>query len=321
MKSTGSTHQFCTSVSCSTCYYISNIDFVVLNKPKPRVNSYHLFDRCLLSHTRPRHSDEHLLLSECNRKVSYTEEKQPYPDHPERFNEEHQVLCREGLTGRCYWEVEWEGFVEIGVAYKSLQRKGHWDTQIKLSEKAWCFFMATWNGYSFLHRRRQTFIPVPVIDVKAFLSRQRRLGLFLDWSTGILSFYSLSGDTKTLLHTIHTTFSEPLHPVFYVSFASSLTLSRDVKPKTINVSISGCLKIGVCNMIILDQDQSLSIAGEIQMNVTDSSTSVCYHQTICTRMWIYATLTKRCKCFTFQLNINWEVGESAFTHLSSLVML
>ena len=31
-----------------------------------------------------------------------------------------QVLCREGLTGRCYWEVEWEGRVNIGVI--SIQR-------------------------------------------------------------------------------------------------------------------------------------------------------------------------------------------------------
>lgn len=208
-----------------------------------------MIDVCNLS-LDPDTANEHLLLSECNRKVNFTEEKQPYPDCPERFNEESQVLCREGLTGRCYWEVEWEGTVEIGVAYKSLERKAHWDTQIKLSDKAWCFFKTTWMGYSFYHRRRETFIPVPVIDVKAFLSRQRRLGLFLDWSGGILSFYSLSGDTKTLLHTFHTTFSEPLYPVFHVSFSSSLTLSRVVKLKMDNVSISGSLKVGVCDMII-----------------------------------------------------------------------
>lgn len=179
----------------------------------------------------PNTVNEHLLLSECNREVKFTEEKQPYPDHPERFDEESQVLCREGLTGRCYWEVEWKGFVNIGVAYKSIERKGRWDTEIDRSNKAWCFNITVWNGYSFRHGHTETFIPAPIIDVQAFLARPRRLGLFLDWPAGILSFYWLSGDTKTLLHTFHTTFTEPLYPAFTVYTVSSLTLSRVVKPK------------------------------------------------------------------------------------------
>ncbi|XP_070783345.1 protein NLRC3-like [Enoplosus armatus] len=177
----------------------------------------------------PNTVNEHLLLTEC-RKVNFTEEKQPYPDHPERFDEQSQVLCREGLTGRCYWEVEWKGFVNIGVAYKSQGRKGRRDTEIDWSDKAWCFNETVWNGYSFRHGRgRETFIPVPIIDVQAFLARPRRLGLFLDWPAGTLSFYWLSGDTKTLLHTFHTTFTEPLHVAFTVYVGSSLTLSSAVK--------------------------------------------------------------------------------------------
>ena len=54
------------------------------------------------------------------------EEDQPYPDHPERFDEERQVLCREGLTGRHYWEVEVdeEWYVVVGVTYRSIGRRG-----------------------------------------------------------------------------------------------------------------------------------------------------------------------------------------------------
>ncbi|CAI5682636.1 unnamed protein product [Oreochromis niloticus] len=48
-----------------------------------------------------------LQLSDNNRKVTHVEEVQSYPDHPDRFDVCEQLLCRNGLTGRCYWEVEW----------------------------------------------------------------------------------------------------------------------------------------------------------------------------------------------------------------------
>ncbi|KAM4603551.1 NACHT, LRR and PYD domains-containing protein 12-like isoform 2-T3 [Polymixia lowei] len=172
----------------------------------------------------PNTANSNLLLSEGNRRVKYVKEKQPYPDHPERFDIEHLVLCREGLTGRCYWEVEWTGFVPIGVTYKSIDRKG-WDVAINRNKKSWSLDMSIWNGYSFRHEHEETFVPAPIIDVKAFLARPRRLGVYLDWPAGILSLYSLSSDTMTLLHTFHTSFTEPLYPAFCVT-AGSLTLSN-----------------------------------------------------------------------------------------------
>ncbi|KAJ8361795.1 hypothetical protein AAFF_G00420440, partial [Aldrovandia affinis] len=48
---------------------------------------------------------------------------QLYPDHPERFDSRAQVLCREGLSGRSYWEAEWRGAgVDIAVSYKEISR-------------------------------------------------------------------------------------------------------------------------------------------------------------------------------------------------------
>ncbi|XP_030584045.1 NACHT, LRR and PYD domains-containing protein 3-like [Archocentrus centrarchus] len=179
----------------------------------------------------PNTVNKNLLLTEYDRKVSYTQEKQPYPDHPERFDQINQVLCREALTGRCYWEVEWEAFVNIGVAYKSLQRKGHWAIEIDRTNKSWCFNITSSNGYSFRHNLKETFIPVPHIDVQEFPTKTKRLGLFLDWPAGVLSFYLVSDDTKTLIHTFHTTFTEPLYPAFTVYLGSSLTLSSVPKMK------------------------------------------------------------------------------------------
>ncbi|MEQ2223614.1 hypothetical protein ILYODFUR_038358, partial [Ilyodon furcidens] len=58
--------------------------------------------------------NRYLQLSEDNRKVTRVEELQSYPDHPDRFDYWcPQLLCSDGLTGRCYWEVEWRGRVNI----------------------------------------------------------------------------------------------------------------------------------------------------------------------------------------------------------------
>ncbi|KAJ8250102.1 hypothetical protein COCON_G00233180, partial [Conger conger] len=65
----------------------------------------------------PNTANRELSLSEGNRKVTHTPgREEPYPDHPERFESEPQVLCRESVCERCYWEAEWsvsegEGFI------------------------------------------------------------------------------------------------------------------------------------------------------------------------------------------------------------------
>ncbi|KAI3365866.1 hypothetical protein L3Q82_000849 [Scortum barcoo] len=47
-------------------------------------------------------------LADNKKEATYTGEDQSYPDHPERFDQWWpQLLCETGLTGRCYWEVEW----------------------------------------------------------------------------------------------------------------------------------------------------------------------------------------------------------------------
>ncbi|XP_034534289.1 tripartite motif-containing protein 16-like [Notolabrus celidotus] len=65
-----------------------------------------------------------LRLSEDNREVTRVREDQSYPDHPDRFDSWTQLLCRDGLTGRCYWEVECRGWVYISVSYRGIRRKG-----------------------------------------------------------------------------------------------------------------------------------------------------------------------------------------------------
>ncbi|XP_071199350.1 stonustoxin subunit beta-like [Salvelinus alpinus] len=153
-----------------------------------------------------------LSLSEENRKVTCRTEKQPYPDHPERFEDRRQVLCREGLTGRCYWEVEWSGIMAgIGVTYKGISRRG-WgnDCWLGHNDKSWSLFCSD-NSYIACHNNIRTTIDVPS-------SSSHRVGVYLDWSAGTLSFYRASSDTLTHLYTFTSTFTEPLYPGIWVDY-------------------------------------------------------------------------------------------------------
>ncbi|XP_055798342.1 NLR family CARD domain-containing protein 3-like isoform X2 [Salvelinus fontinalis] len=152
-----------------------------------------------------------LSLSEENRKVTWRREEQPYPDHPERFEDWRQVLCREGLTGRCYWEVEWSGIMgaDIGVTYKGISRRGGVkDCCLGWNDKSWSLNCHD-NSYSAWHNNNPTTIDVPS-------SSSHRVGVYLDWPAGTLSFYRASSDTLTHLITFTSTFTEPLYPGFGV---------------------------------------------------------------------------------------------------------
>uniref|UniRef100_A0A8C7LBF2 NACHT, LRR and PYD domains-containing protein 12-like n=1 Tax=Oncorhynchus kisutch TaxID=8019 RepID=A0A8C7LBF2_ONCKI len=161
-----------------------------------------------------------LSLSEENRKVTCGRKKQPYPDHPERFEVCRQVLCRERLTGRCYWEVEWSGgWPVIGVTYKGINRSGGGkDCGLGWNDKSWSLFCSD-NSYTARHNCNTTLIDVPP-------SSSHRVGVYLDWPAGTLSFYRVSSDTLTHLNTFYTTFTEPLYPGFWVYDDSSVSLIK-----------------------------------------------------------------------------------------------
>uniref|UniRef100_A0A8C7P5W3 B30.2/SPRY domain-containing protein n=1 Tax=Oncorhynchus mykiss TaxID=8022 RepID=A0A8C7P5W3_ONCMY len=162
-----------------------------------------------------------LFLSEENRKVTRRRDQQPYPDHPERFDYWSQVLCREGLTRCCYWEVESSGSeADIGVTYKGISRKGKGkDCLIGFNDKSWHLFCSD-NIYMAVHKNNHTTIDIPP-------SSFHKVGVYLDWPAGTLSFYRVSSDTLTHLYTFHTTFTEPLYPGFYV-YESSVSLCQVV---------------------------------------------------------------------------------------------
>ncbi|XP_072567202.1 uncharacterized protein [Paramormyrops kingsleyae] len=157
-----------------------------------------------------------LSLSGGNRKVTWGAE-QPYPDHPERFDFWEQVLCRESLTGRCYWEAEWDGVgARIGVTYKGIRRKGGRDCRLGYNDKSWSLYCDP-DSYSVRHNNKQTLIPIKP-------SGPRRVGVYLDWGAGALSFYRVSSDGLTLLYRFTSSFTELLYPGFLVYRNSSVSL-------------------------------------------------------------------------------------------------
>uniref|UniRef100_A0A3B5QSF9 Tripartite motif-containing protein 16-like n=1 Tax=Xiphophorus maculatus TaxID=8083 RepID=A0A3B5QSF9_XIPMA len=137
-------------------------------------------------------------LSEGNRKVTWMNQRQSYSSHSDRFTDWTQVLSRESLTGRCYWEVE-EGGNMSGFGY---------------NDKSWVL-TCSHSSSSFTHNSIWTSISGPVSS---------RVGVYLDHRAGLLSFYSVS-ETMTLLHRVQTKFTRPLLAGFHFHFLPCSHLS------------------------------------------------------------------------------------------------
>ncbi|KAI3377311.1 hypothetical protein L3Q82_008523 [Scortum barcoo] len=160
----------------------------------------------------PNTANRNLLLSDDTGRVTVVKEKQPYPDHPERFDSCTQLLCSEGLTGCYYWEVKWEGRVNIGVTYRGIKRRGDSsDCCIGRNDRSWSLICSA-QGYTAWHNNTPTDVATPPP------ADSNRVAVFLDWLAGTVSFYCLPLRISSLkrihLHTFHAAFTEPLYPAF-----------------------------------------------------------------------------------------------------------
>ncbi|KAG8000412.1 Neoverrucotoxin subunit alpha [Nibea albiflora] len=163
-----------------------------------------------------------------DRKIANVIEVQSYPDHPDRFDYFPQLLCRTGLTGRCYWEVEWRGDVSIAVTYRGIRRKGdNVDCEFGENDQSWSLDCSD-GGHSVRHNNRGTYISSSsFLFSSSSSSVSHRVAVYVDCPAGSLSFYRVCSDTLIHLHTFNTTFTEPLYPGFGVCYhvsGSSITL-------------------------------------------------------------------------------------------------
>uniref|UniRef100_A0A8C6T7A2 Tripartite motif-containing protein 16-like n=1 Tax=Neogobius melanostomus TaxID=47308 RepID=A0A8C6T7A2_9GOBI len=157
----------------------------------------------------PNTAHTYLSLSDGNRRATFQFESQDYPDHPDRFRV-CQVLSREELTGCCYWELERSGFVYVAAAYKDTERNCYFGD----NDTSWALY-CDGSGYSFCHDKVQSKLSGPVGS---------RIGVYLDHSSGALSFYSVQDQTMKLLHRVETKFTRPLHAAVCVYPGSSIII-------------------------------------------------------------------------------------------------
>ncbi|XP_053735865.1 stonustoxin subunit beta-like [Synchiropus splendidus] len=157
-----------------------------------------------------------LAMSEENKKVTHGKWLSP-SFSTKRFHPFHQALAQEGLMGQCYWEVEWSTSqsedVAVGVCYKGMSRKGDGDnSRLGWNVMSWCLGHRWSPPHPTLyaeHDKHCVYISVPETGCD-------KLGVFLDWNAGTLTFYKVTADTLSHIHTFRARFSEPLYPAFMI---------------------------------------------------------------------------------------------------------
>ncbi|XP_042339717.1 E3 ubiquitin/ISG15 ligase TRIM25-like isoform X2 [Plectropomus leopardus] len=168
----------------------------------------------------PNTANSELHLTDCNRTATRVWSDHQPSDHPDRFQGCPQVLCREGLLDSVYWEVEWSGGADIGVTYNSISRHGDTaNSLLGLNERSWSLECSE-GSYTPCHRNRRfrSCSPRPFTH---------RVGVYLNWSAGSLSFYCVSQDAMVHLHTFTSSFFEPLYPGFWVwAYNGSVSLCQ-----------------------------------------------------------------------------------------------
>ncbi|KAM6474379.1 E3 ubiquitin-protein ligase RNF135 isoform 2-T2 [Liasis olivaceus] len=144
-----------------------------------------------------------LQLTSNKRKVTVSRVRNEYERSHKRFCNS-QVLGSQSFSEGChYWEVntkESSGWA-IGIASGEIGRKD----QLGRNELSWCI---EWKAQciSAWHNNQETRINE---------EKPLRVGVFLDFPTKSLSFYSLT-DTETCLHKFQINTTNPVYPAFWI---------------------------------------------------------------------------------------------------------
>uniref|UniRef100_UPI0037E70E28 tripartite motif-containing protein 16-like n=1 Tax=Semicossyphus pulcher TaxID=241346 RepID=UPI0037E70E28 len=183
----------------------------VLLKPEPKTRKEFLQYCCPLTLDENSVS-QNVTLSQDYRQVTCKTQQTASYDRVNRYRSNitnritstEQMWCKEGVTERCYWEVSLSyGYTWcVAVSYKDISGTSLYNSVFGQDCRSWSLEYTS-NGCFFRHNN---------VSRKVSGSRSSVIGVYLDCTEGILSFYSISGTSMTLLHKVETTFTEPLYP-------------------------------------------------------------------------------------------------------------
>lgn len=164
-----------------------------------------------------------LSVSDDRKQVRHTNKLQEVPDNPKRFDRVANVMAKESFEGgRYYWEVEVGEKIEwnLGVVRQSINRKGK-------------FTVCPANGFWTLGLRAggQYMAHTSPATLVALEQRPRKVGVFVDYTEGRVSFYC--AESGVHIYTFTDTFTDRLHPFFS---PGRLHGGKNVAPLTISSS-------------------------------------------------------------------------------------
>ncbi|XP_029992524.1 tripartite motif-containing protein 16-like [Sphaeramia orbicularis] len=182
---------------------IAQVDVLLSNpQTEPKTRAEFLKYSCKIT-LDPNTAHTQLSVSKGEKRITLKKENQRYSHHSDRFRNRYQVLSRESLTGRCYWEVEFSGNgrFSVAVAYKDIKREGFlYECVFGYNDKSWALDCHK-TKYEFWFNNVQAPVSGPFSS---------RMGVYVDHRAGVLSFHSIS-ETMTLLHRVQTIFTQPLY--------------------------------------------------------------------------------------------------------------
>ncbi|KAL8197167.1 UNVERIFIED_CONTAM: hypothetical protein K2H54_014570 [Gekko kuhli] len=152
----------------------------------------------------PATAHPNLVLSEDLTSVTHDDLKQVLPEAPERFDCSVSVLGSEGFdSGKHYWEVKVENKTKwtLGVIKETINRKGNYP----LSPKAGHWLIKLRNK----NQLKAVDMPPRCLPLSDTL---RRIGVYLDYEGGQVSFYD--AENLTHIYTFTSAFAEKLYPYF-----------------------------------------------------------------------------------------------------------
>ncbi|XP_022603845.1 E3 ubiquitin-protein ligase TRIM11-like [Seriola dumerili] len=138
------------------------------------------------------------------RSATRVKSRLPCAAHPERFDHWPQVLTVQTFSsGTHYWELEAEGFWDIGICYRSIGRKGKDDNAFGNNKVSWSLTQQHDRKLAAWHNRRKTRLTCQMTS--------NRVAVAVDYGAGTITFSEV-GPTSNLthLHTFSTTFTQPV---------------------------------------------------------------------------------------------------------------